>query len=55
MAKVICFKHSYYNGKESPDLSCKVCCSLFINTIREKKKAKGKTVRTKRSMKKATN
>lgn len=55
MAKVICFKHSYYDGKDSPELSCKVCCSLFINSIREKKKAKSKLSKTKRSMKKATN
>ena len=55
MAKVICFKHSYYDGKDCPELSCKVCCSLYINSIREKKKAKIKLSKTKKSLKKATN
>ena len=40
MCRVICFKHSSYNGKDRPNLACKVCCSLFINEIRKEKAVK---------------
>jgi hypothetical protein len=29
-----CIKHPSYSGDSSPDLSCKICCSLFVAKIR---------------------
>lgn len=35
MTKVVCFKHPQYRGESAPDLSCKMCCSMFVARIRE--------------------
>ena len=43
MCKVICFKHSSYNGKDRPNLACKVCCSMFILSGKEAVKFSRKT------------
>jgi hypothetical protein len=32
--KVICIRHPKYSGKESPVLSCKTCCGIFIAEIK---------------------
>lgn len=32
--KLICLRHPKYTGIGSPDLSCKCCCSMFVNKIR---------------------
>ncbi len=34
MSKLVCFKHPRYVGHESPVLSCKACCSIFIAEIK---------------------
>ncbi len=34
MNNLRCFKHPQYNANQSPDLSCKTCCSLFVSKIR---------------------
>lgn len=31
---VVCIKHPKYDGKESPVLSCKTCCSTFVAAIK---------------------
>jgi hypothetical protein len=33
-ASVVCMRHPKYSGVESPDLTCKVCCSKFVERIR---------------------
>ena len=35
MSKLICLQHPKYAGKESPVLSCKTCCGIFVSQIRE--------------------
>lgn len=34
MSNLICMSHPKYNGKDSPVLSCKTCCSIFIQLIK---------------------
>ncbi len=34
IARVICFSHPKYDGRDSPILTCKVCCSIFVHTMR---------------------
>lgn len=34
MSNVVCFKHPVYRGETAPDLSCKMCCSMFVARIR---------------------
>lgn len=31
---LVCMRHPKYDGVESPDLACKVCCSKFVERIR---------------------
>lgn len=33
-ANLVCLRHPKYDGLESPDLNCKVCCSKFVDRIR---------------------
>ncbi len=33
MKRVVCFRHPRYNGTTSPDLSCRTCCTYYIETI----------------------
>jgi len=33
-ANLVCLRHPKYDGVESPDLNCKVCCSKFVDRIR---------------------
>ena len=35
MSKLICLQHPKYTGKDSPVLSCKTCCGIFIGQIKE--------------------
>jgi hypothetical protein len=35
MSKLICLHHPKYTGKDSPVLSCKTCCGIFIGQIKE--------------------
>lgn len=39
MNKLVCFKHPEYVGNESPVLSCKACCSIFIAEIKNQNNA----------------
>lgn len=34
MSNVVCLKHSHYRGETAPELSCKMCCSMFVARIR---------------------
>lgn len=34
---IVCIKHPKYDGKSSPELSCKACCSKYIHVIRSEK------------------
>jgi hypothetical protein len=38
MNKVVCFKHKSYQGIKSPELSCKVCCKIYVDKLRLKNK-----------------
>lgn len=40
MSNVVCLKHSQYRGETAPDLSCKMCCSMFVARIRAGQAAK---------------
>ena len=33
MNNVVCIRHPLYHGEESPDLSCKTCCEIYIAQI----------------------
>jgi hypothetical protein len=33
--KTICMKHPRFDGHQTPDLTCKACCSKFVSRIRE--------------------
>lgn len=35
MKKLVCMRHPKYDGQENPDLRCKVCCTLFVERIKE--------------------
>jgi hypothetical protein len=37
-SNLICFTHPHYHGESSPDLTCKVCCSLFVAKIRDEQR-----------------
>ena len=34
MSDLICIRHPRYEGGHAPDLSCKTCCSIFIERIK---------------------
>jgi hypothetical protein len=34
--RLICFNHPQYNGKDSPVLTCKTCCGIFVTSMKEK-------------------
>ena len=34
MEKLVCMFHPKYSGKTNPDLRCKACCSIFVNSIK---------------------
>ena len=33
LGQIVCFRHGKYDGKSPPDLTCKVCCKTFIDTV----------------------
>ena len=35
MLNLACFRHREYDGTQPPVLSCKTCCKIYIDTIRE--------------------
>lgn len=35
MGKVYCFKHSNYDGTTPPDLSCRFCCTTYVEKVKE--------------------
>ena len=39
MHNLVCFKHPQYRGVDSPVLSCKTCCSIFIAAVKEQNAA----------------
>jgi hypothetical protein len=34
MQNITCFKHPQLDASKLPELSCKTCCSIFVNGIR---------------------
>lgn len=54
MGSISCIKHPRYNGKTSPVLSCKTCCSLFIHNIKKTREEEQKTVETAKDAASAT-
>jgi hypothetical protein len=38
--RIICFTHRQYTGQESPILTCKVCCGIFVASMKAKIAAK---------------
>jgi hypothetical protein len=36
MAKLSCYAHRLYSGEGKPDLTCKICCKLFVESLKEK-------------------
>jgi len=34
--RVICFRHPHYDGKDSPILTCKTCCGIFVTAMKAK-------------------
>jgi hypothetical protein len=36
MENIICIRHPQYKGTDSPTLSCKTCCSIFLAEIKAK-------------------
>ena len=34
MESVTCIRHRRYKGIEAPDLSCKMCCEIYISRIK---------------------
>ncbi len=34
MKNLVCIRHSTYDGQGAPDLSCKMCCKIYVDTIR---------------------
>lgn len=41
MNNVICFRHPGYDGKSSPSLSCKTCCTKFLGELKRKNNTEG--------------
>jgi hypothetical protein len=35
---IVCLRHPQYTGADSPDLTCKTCCSKFVARIRAEQK-----------------
>lgn len=34
--RLICFRHPQYDGKDSPVLTCKTCCGIFVTAMKAK-------------------
>lgn len=41
MTNLICFAHRY-KGKGAPNIACKLCCSIFIQTVKPKEEKQAK-------------
>lgn len=49
MLNLACFRHRKYDGTQPPVLSCKTCCKMYIDTIREEQtKATDKIIEKKK-------
>jgi hypothetical protein len=35
---VICIKHKLYKGDRQPNLSCRICCRIFIEVAKQQAK-----------------
>jgi len=42
MARIYCFKHPSYDGNDSPVLSCKTCCGIFVATLKAQREDQAK-------------
>lgn len=36
MSRVVCLKHPKYDGVESPELDCAVCCEVYLQKVRSR-------------------
>jgi hypothetical protein len=34
MSSLLCLRHPKVDAKNNPELSCKTCCTIFVNAIR---------------------
>ena len=48
MLNLVCFRHREYNGSEPPVLSCKTCCKIYIDSIRNEQKNTNQMIEEKR-------
>lgn len=39
-SRIICFTHPHYTGHQSPTLTCKTCCGIFVTIMKAKIAAK---------------
>lgn len=37
--KLICLRHPKYNGQGSPELSCKTCCTLYVEGVKARNRS----------------
>ncbi len=40
MNNVVCLRHPHYDTRTPPELSCKTCCSMYIQEIKRNQAAK---------------
>ncbi len=40
MDNLVCLRHPRYDGQTPPELSCKICCSMYIQVIKRNQAAK---------------
>lgn len=40
MQNLYCITHSKYDGKSTPNLLCKSCCSIYVNAIKHETEEK---------------
>jgi hypothetical protein len=38
MSQLICIRHANIDAKTDPELSCKTCCTIFVNALRERRR-----------------
>ncbi len=34
MTNLVCLKHPRYDGRSTPELSCKSCCKIFVGALK---------------------
>jgi hypothetical protein len=39
MKNLVCLRHPEYNGKNAPNLSCRNCCSIYVEAVKDEIKS----------------